>query len=66
MVEDPADVAMPRAAMLRHTFTNMDEVDVEYVMRSTPRFLQCPFRNAMKMVLEKIMAKVEDVRATRD
>ena len=51
---------------------NMDEVDVERifslrpsVMRSVPRFLQGPFRNAMKMVLEEIMASVEDVRVTR-
>ena len=51
---------------------NMDEVDVERifslraaVMRSVPRLLQGPFRNAMKMVLEEIMASVEDVRVTR-
>ena len=34
-------------------------------MRSVPRFLQGPFRNAMKMVLEEIMASIEDVRVTR-
>ena len=68
----PAEVAVPRAPALRHAFTNMDEVVVERifslrasVMRSVPRFLHGPFRNAMKMVLEEIMASVEDVRVTR-
>ena len=63
VVEDPAEVAVPRAPALRHAFMNMDEVDVERifslrasVMRLVPRFLQGPFRNAMKMV--------EDVRVT--
>ena len=72
MVDDPADIAMPRAPMLRHAFRNMDDVDVERifslrasVMRSVPRFLHGPFRNAMKMVLEEIMASVEDVRVAK-
>ena len=72
VVDDPADIAMPRAPTLRHAFRNMDDVDVERifslrasVMRSVPRFLHGPFRKAMKMVLEEIMASVEDVRVTR-
>ena len=72
VVEDPVDVAAPRAPALRAAFRNMDGVDVERifslrasVMRSVPHFLQGPFRNVMKMVLEEIMASVEDVRVTR-
>ena len=72
VVDDPADIAMPRAPTLRHAFRNMDDVDVERifslrasVMRSVPRFLHGPFRNAMKMVLEEIVASVEDVRVSR-
>ena len=71
-VEDSADIAMPRAPTLRHAFRNMDDVDVERIfslrasmMRSVPRFMHGPFRNAMKMVLEEIVASVEDVRVTR-
>ena len=72
VVEDPVDIAAPRAPALRAAFRNMDGVDVEHifslrasVMRSVPHFLQGPFRNAMKMVLGEIMASVEDVRFTR-
>ena len=62
VIEDPADVAVPRAPALRDAFRAMDDVDVERiftlrasVMRSVPRFLHGPFRNAMKMILEEIL-----------
>ena len=31
VVDDPADIAMPRAPTLRHAFRNMDDVDVERI-----------------------------------
>ena len=70
VVDNLVEAAVPRAPSLRHVFTNMDEVDVQRiffprasVMWSVPR--RGPFQNATKMVLEEIMASVEDVRLTR-
>ena len=32
MVEDPPDIAVPRAPTVRHAFRNMDDVDVERIL----------------------------------
>ena len=72
VVENPADFAVHRAPTLRDASRAMDDVDVERfftlmasVMRSVPRFLHGPFRNAMTMVLEEISGSVEEDRVAR-
>ena len=35
VVDDPADIAMPRAPTLMHAFRNMDDVDVERIFSGT-------------------------------
>ena len=35
------------------------------VMKSVPRFLRCPFRNAMKLVLEEVLASDQEVQQER-
>ena len=59
-------VLSPRAPQLRAAFETMDQVNgvgiFRYraaVMKTVPRFLQGPFRNVMKVVLEEVMASEE-------
>ena len=64
-----ADVDPPRAPQLRAAFEAMDRVNVveifrhrAAVMKSVPRFLRGPLRNAMKLALEKVLASDQEVR----
>ena len=41
VVDDPADVAMPRAPTLRHAFRNMDDVDVERIFSLRASVTRC-------------------------
>ena len=56
VVEDPANLPVPRATALRHAFRNINDVDVERmfslrasVMRSVLRILQGPFQNGIRV-----------------
>ena len=67
-----ADVDPPSAPQLRAAFEAMDRVNVveifrhrAAVMKSVPRFLRGPFRNAMKLVLEEVLASDQEVRQER-
>ena len=51
---------MPRGVSLRMALVSLDEVDPRIVfcqrvsvMRSVPKFLEGPFRNALKLALEE-------------
>ena len=70
--EVEADVLPPRAPQLRAAFEAMDQVNVvgifhhrAAVMKTVPRFLQGPFRNVMKVVLEEVMASDDPTRKER-
>ena len=72
LLVEAADVDPPRAPQLRAAFEAMDRVNVveifrhrAAVMKSVPRFLRGPFRNAMKLALEEVLASDQEVRQER-
>ena len=71
-IEDPeVDIPGPRGVTLREAFASLDGVDPRVnfekraaVMKSIPKFLRGPFRNALKLALEEATTG-DDVRAAR-
>ena len=69
--EDVVDVAMPRTAAFSEGFESIDFVDPRRlfenrasILRSVPKFLHSPFKNALKMALEECLSS-EQLRQER-